>query len=288
MKRDSRARSDVGRVVCPDGVAIARPFKLPPTIRMHSRHLTLHQPAALNAALPQNNRDAETVEALISVTDISALVQVILIDLALAGDNAIAVGLAASALAPAQQKRAIFIGVVLALVLRIIFALLAVQMLKIPGLLFVGGLLLFWVAWRMYEDLRAHRPEAPLLEPEEGVALAQNVAAQVAAPQTFGRALLSIIIADVSMSLDNVLAVAGVARHNEAIMAFGLVLSVILMGVAASVIAGVIQKYRWIAYVGIAVILFAALRMVWEDGHQIMPQLIPAMPGFLGASHPPA
>lgn len=221
-------------------------------------------------------------------SDISALVQVILIDLALAGDNAIAVGLAASALAPAQQKRAIFIGVVLALVLRIIFALLTVQMLKIPGLLLVGGLLLFWVAWRMYEDLRQHHAPAPVLEPEEGVALAEGAAAKVAPPQSFGRALLSIVIADVSMSLDNVLAVAGVARHNEVIMAFGLVLSVVLMGVAASVIAGVIQKYRWIAYLGIVVIIFAAVRMVWDDGHNLLPQFVPAMPGFLGASHPPA
>ncbi len=219
---------------------------------------------------------------------ISALLQVILIDLALAGDNAIAVGLAASALAPAQQKRAIFIGVAMALVLRIIFALLTVQMLKIPGLLAFGGLLLFWVAWRMYEDLRAHKPEAPFLEPEQGVALAQGAAAQIAAPQTFGRALLSIIIADVSMSLDNVLAVAGVARHNEVIMAFGLVLSVLLMGVAASIIATVIQRYRWIAYVGIVVIVFAAVRMVWDDGHNFFPQYIPEMPGWMGASHPPA
>jgi YjbE family integral membrane protein len=214
------------------------------------------------------------VDALFS--DISALVQVILIDLALAGDNAIAVGLAASALAPAQQKRAIFIGVLLALVLRIIFALLTVQMLKIPGLLLVGGLLLFWVAWRMYEDLRQHHAPAPILEPEESVALAEGAAAKVAPPQTFGRALLSIVIADVSMSLD------------EVIMAFGLVLSVVLMGVAASVIAGVIQKYRWIAYLGIVVIIFAAVRMVWDDGHNLMPQFVPAMPGFLGASHPPA
>lgn len=283
---DSRARSEVGRVVWPGGVAIARPFKLPPTIRIRSRHLTLPLAAALNAACRSQYRDRTPVDALFS--DISALVQVILIDLALAGDNAIAVGLAASALAPAQQKRAIFIGVLLALVLRIIFALLTVQMLKIPGLLLVGGLLLFWVAWRMYEDLRQHHAPAPILEPEESVARAEGAAAKVAPPQTFGRALLSIVIADVSMSLDNVLAVAGVARHNEVIMAFGLVLSVVLMGVAASVIAGVIQKYRWIAYLGIVVIIFAAVRMVWDDGHNLMPQFVPAMPGFLGASHPPA
>lgn len=221
-------------------------------------------------------------------SDISALVQVVLIDLALAGDNALAVGLAAAALSPAQQKRAIFIGVALALVLRILFALLTVQLLKVPGLLAVGGLLLIWVAWRMYEDIKHHHAPAPVLQPEEGVAIAEGAAAKIAPPKTFGRALLSIIIADVSMSLDNVIAVAGVARHNEAIMAFGLVLSVLLMGVAASIIAGVIQKYRWIAYVGILVILFAAVRMLWDDGHTFLPQYIPAMPGWLGAAHPPA
>lgn len=221
-------------------------------------------------------------------SDISALVQVVLLDLALAGDNALAVGLAASALSPLMQKRAIFIGVVLALVLRILFALIAVQMLKVPGLLAVGGLLLFWVAWRMYEDLSAHHAPAPMLEPEEGVALAEGATAAIAPASSFGRALLSIIIADVSMSLDNVIAVAGVARHNEAVMAFGLVLSVLLMGVAASFIAGVIQRYRWIAYVGIAVIVFAAIRMLWDDGHAFLPQFVPAMPGWLGAPHPPA
>lgn len=230
------------------------------------------------------------MEALLSFSDISALLQVILIDLALAGDNAIAVGLAASALAPAQQKRAIFIGVALALVLRILFALLTVQLLKIPGLLAVGGLLLLWVSWRMYEDIRAHhRPTpTPTMSPEHGVEIGHAAAAQVTAPRSFGSALISIIVADVSMSLDNVLAVAGVARHNEMIMAFGLVLSVLLMGVAASVIAGVIQKYRWIAYVGIAVIVIAAIRMLWDDGHTFLPQYIPAMPSWMGAPHPPA
>lgn len=220
-------------------------------------------------------------------SDFSALLQVVLIDLALAGDNAIAVGLAASALGAAQQKRAIAIGIGLALILRIIFALATVQLLKIPGLLAFGGLLLLWVAWRMYEDVRAHEPASPVLDPAAGAAIAGKAAA-VAPPQTFGRALLSIVIADVSMSLDNVLAVAGVARHNEAIMAFGLVLSVVLMGVAASIIAGVIQKYRWIAYIGIVVIVFAAIRMVWEDGHTFLPQIFPALPGWLGAPHPPA
>jgi YjbE family integral membrane protein len=218
-------------------------------------------------------------------SDVSALIQVILIDLALAGDNAIAVGLAASALEERQRKRVIFIGVALALGLRIVFALLTVQLLKVPGLLLIGGLLLLWVAWRMWEDVRQHHTAAPLLEPEEGAAIATHVGGK-GPPQTFGRALLSIIIADVSMSLDNVLAVAGVARHNEAIMAFGLILSVVLMGVAASLIAGVIQKYRWIATLGIVVIVFAAIRMVWEDLHTFFPLTVPGIPTWLGGRAP--
>jgi len=223
----------------------------------------------------------------IAASDIAALIQVILIDLALAGDNAVAVGLAASALPQHQQRVAIFWGIIGALVLRIFFALITVQLLQFKGILLVGGLLLFWVAWRMWQDLKAHRVEAPLAEPEQGVKAAENVAAAAAPPASFGRALLTIVIADVSMSLDNVLAVAGVSRHSPAIMAFGLVLAVILMGVAAGVIARVIEKYRWIAVLGIVIIVFAAFRMVWEDLHVFFPAVIPALPGFLGA-HPPA
>lgn len=213
--------------------------------------------------------------------DGAALIQVILIDLALAGDNAIAVGLAASALPDKQQKRVIFIGVVLALVLRIAFALVTVQLLQIKGLLLFGGLLLLWVAWRMWQDVKQHHVAAPVLEPQEGAAIAEK-ASHVAPPATFGRALLSIVIADVSMSLDNVLAVAGVSRHSPEIMTFGLVLSVVLMGAAASVIAGIIQRFSWIATVGIVVIVFAAIRMIWEDAHVFLPALIPAIPTWLG------
>ncbi|HRO03482.1 MAG TPA: hypothetical protein PLS69_07760, partial [Terricaulis sp.] len=174
--------------------------------------------------------------------------------------------------------------IVIALVLRIVFATVTTQLLGIPGLLFVGGLLLFWVAWRMYSDLKAHQP-VMVGDPVAGEQLAENVAAGGKAPKTFGSALLTIIIADVSMSLDNVLAVAAVSRHNEVIMWFGLILSVILMGVAASIIARVINKYQWIAYIGIVIILFAGLRMVWEDGHNFFPAIIPAIPAFLGGGH---
>jgi len=215
------------------------------------------------------------------VADIAALFQVILIDLALAGDNAVAVGLAASALPAQQQKRAIFWGIVMALVLRILFAGITIQLLEIRGLLLVGGLLLFWVAWRMWDDLRKHQP-VMVGEPVAGEQIAEEIASGGKKPKTFASALLTIIIADVSMSLDNVLAVAAVSRHNEVIMAFGLVLSVVLMGVAATFIARIIEKHRWIAVVGIAIIVFAGVRMVWEDSHNFFPALIPGVPGFLG------
>ena len=218
------------------------------------------------------------------VADIAALLQVILIDLALAGDNAVAVGLAASALPAAQQRRAIFWGIVMALVLRILFAGITIQLLEIKGLLLVGGLLLFWVAWRMWQDLQHHRP-VTVGDPVAGEHAAEAVVTGGKKPKTFASALFTIIIADVSMSLDNVLAVAAVSRHNEVIMAFGLVLSVVLMGVAATFIARIIEKHRWIAVVGIVIILFAGVRMVWEDGHNFFPAYFPAIPSFLGGGH---
>jgi YjbE family integral membrane protein len=214
------------------------------------------------------------------VADVAALFQVILIDLALAGDNAVAVGLAASALPAEQQRRAIFWGVLLALVLRIAFATVTLALLSIHGLLLVGGLLLFWVAWRMWRDFSEHKPVA-VGNPVAGEHLAEDVA-KVAPPKTFMRALLTIIIADVSMSLDNVLAVAAVSKHNMYIMWFGLILSVVLMGVAASFIARMIERYRWIAVVGIVIIVIAGFRMVWEDSHNFFPELVPAMPAWLG------
>lgn len=215
------------------------------------------------------------------IADAAALFQVVLIDLALAGDNAVAVGLAAAALPAVQQRRAIFWGIVMALVLRIAFAAVTAQLLAVPGLLFVGGLLLFWVAWRMWSDLKAHDP-IQVMNPVAGEHFAENVASHGKAPKTFASALFTIIIADVSMSLDNVLAVAAVSKHNVYIMAFGLVLSVVLMGVAASLIARIINQHRWIAVVGIVIIVFAGARMIWEDGHNFFPAYVPGIPAWLG------
>jgi YjbE family integral membrane protein len=217
----------------------------------------------------------------LAVANVTALLSVILIDLALAGDNAVAVGLAAAALPAVQQRRAIFWGIVIALVLRIVFATITQQLLGISGVLFVGGILLFWVAWRMWDDLQKHQP-VMVGDPVAAEHVAEDIAAGGKAPKTFASALFTIILADVSMSLDNVLAVAAVARHNEVIMWFGLVLSVVLMGVAASIIARVINKYRWIAVIGIIIIVFAGARMVWEDGHNFFPAYIPGIPSFLG------
>lgn len=219
---------------------------------------------------------------LLEASAITAFLSVVLIDLALAGDNAVAVGLAASGLPREQQRRAIMIGIIMALVLRIVFAGITIQLLGIPGLLLAGGLLLFWVAWRMWDDLRRHQP-VMVGEPEKVEHAIEEVTSHGQHPKTFRTALLTIIIADVSMSLDNVLAVAAVSRHHPYIMAFGLILSVVLMGVAATIIARVIEKYRWIAVVGIIIIVFAGLRMVWEDAHNFLPDIIPALPSFLGA-----
>ncbi|MEZ5961040.1 MAG: YjbE family putative metal transport protein [Hyphomonadaceae bacterium] len=217
----------------------------------------------------------------LALTNLAALFSVILIDLALAGDNAVAVGLAAAALPADQRRRAIFWGILIALVLRIVFATVTQQLLQINWLLLAGGLLLYWVAWRMWDDLSKHQP-IQVGDPVAGEHVAEAIAAGGKQPKTFMSALMTIIIADVSMSLDNVLAVAAVSRHNEVIMWFGLILSVILMGVAASIIARVIERYRWIAVVGVIIIVFAGTRMVWEGGHILWPGIVPAMPGFLG------
>ncbi|NWG54380.1 MAG: YjbE family putative metal transport protein [Hydrogenophilaceae bacterium] len=225
------------------------------------------------------------------IADVTAFVSVILIDLALAGDNAVAVGLAASRLDERRRRQVIFLGVVLALLLRIIFAvitLLIFNLTAITGILFAGGLLLVWVAWRMWEDYQAHEPSITVGDPEAGAVIAAGTAKKIAAPATFAGALFTVVLADVSMSLDNVLAVAAVARHNMWIMVFGLVLSVVLMGVAATFIARVIQRYRWIALVGIAIILLAAARMMWEDLHVWFPDVIPGMPSWMTGGHAPA
>jgi YjbE family integral membrane protein len=212
---------------------------------------------------------------LLTTEALAALFQVIMIDLVLAGDNAIVIGLAAAGLPREQRTKAILIGIVAATVLRIVFAGLTTQLLQIIGLLLAGGVLLLWVCWKMWRELRT----APEAEQEATEALADSdlnadgTIAGHAPGKTFAQAAWQIIIADVSMSLDNVLAVAGATRDHPIMLIFGLMLSIALMGVAASFIARLLQKHRWIAYVGLAVILYVALEMIYRGVHEVWPSL---------------
>ena len=193
---------------------------------------------------------------------LNALLQVVLIDLVLAGDNAIVIGLAAAGLPQAQRGKAILIGIVAATMLRILFAGLATQILQIVGLLLAGGILLLWVCWKMWRELRAS-PAEPM-EAKEATGAAAGTTAEGRPRKTLVQATWQIIVADVSMSLDNVLAVAGAAREHPMVMIFGLALSIAMMGVAASFIARLLQNHRWIAYVGLAVILYVAVEMIFR------------------------
>lgn len=199
--------------------------------------------------------------SLLNPEALTALASVIMIDIALAGDNAIAVGMAAAGLPAVQRRRAILIGVIAAALMRIAFAIFTVQLLNVIGLLLAGGLLLLWVAWKLWRELRG----GAIAEEEEREAEAALEGIEPAAPsKTLGAAVTQIVVADVSMSLDNVLAVAGAAREHEVVLIFGLMLSVALMGLAASVVARLLRRYRWVAYVGLAIIVYVALAMVWD------------------------
>jgi YjbE family integral membrane protein len=201
---------------------------------------------------------------------LTTLAQVVVIDLVLAGDNAVVIGLAAAGLPDKQRKRAILIGIVTATVLRIVGATIATQLLQVLGLLLAGGILLLWVCWKMWRELhttpRSHRGDGAILD--------ENAVGPDTAPsvprKTFGQATLRIVVADVSMSLDNVLALAGVAREHPFVLAFGLLLSIAFMGLAANLIAGLLQKHRWIAYVGLAIILYVACEMIYRGSVELI------------------
>lgn len=210
-------------------------------------------------------------------SQLAALGQVLMIDLVLAGDNAVAVGLAAAALAPEQRKKAILIGLAAAVVLRIGFALITVQLLAIVGLLLAGGILLLWVCWKMWRELReqaTHDQAESTAEMEQALAVHHGGGASPEEMgikrKSFGAALLQIMIADVTMSLDNVLAVAGAAHEHPWIMVFGLVLSIALMGLAATFIARLLNKHRWIGYVGLVIVLYVALHMIWDGARSVV------------------
>jgi YjbE family integral membrane protein len=202
---------------------------------------------------------------------IAVFFEILMIDIVLAGDNAIVVGALAAGLPPEQRKKVILIGVLAALVLRIGFALIVTQLLQIVGLVLAGGLLLLWVAWRMWRELRegAQSAGSPEIVGDERSGLRS--------PRSFASAAWGVAIADVSMSLDNVLAVAGAAMDHPWILVFGLILSVILMGVAANYIARYIERYRWIAYLGLAVILWVACKMIWDGWHHVVPHIEPLL-----------
>ena len=212
----------------------------------------------------------------------SALMQVIAIDLVLAGDNAIVIGLAAAGLPADQRKRAILVGIIAATIMRIGFALITQQLLQVgPILLIAGGLLLLYVCWKMWRELRtSHEEEHEATEALADTDLNRDGTVGGAPRKTFAQAAWQIVIADVSMSLDNVLAVAGAAREHPYVLIFGLVLSIALMGLAATFIARLLGKHRWIAYVGLVIILYVALDMIFQGGQEVWPYVERA--GILG------
>ena len=205
-------------------------------------------------------------EVLTGVNQFGALLSVVIVDVVLAGDNAIVVGMAAAGLPPERRRRAIVLGIVAATGLRILLAYFAVQLLAIIGMTLAGGVLLLWVSWKMYREFR---------EMQVAEHATADGCCQKRVPlrrKSAGQALTQIVLADVSMSLDNVLAVAGIARDHFELLAFGLVLSVALMGVASTYIARLLDRHFWISWVGLGIITFVALRMIWEGSTQVLNQ----------------
>jgi YjbE family integral membrane protein len=192
-------------------------------------------------------------------SQLTALATVIVIDLVLAGDNAVVVGMAAAGLPPELRRKAILLGIGAAAALRIVFAVFTTQLLAIIGLTFAGGILLLWVVWKLAREIMAERKRSKAETPEPVAPQAKDLR----------HALIQIVVADVSMSLDNVLAVAGAARQHLEVLIIGLALSVALMGAAATVIARILHRYFWISYVGLALIAYVAVRMIWEGGWEV-------------------
>ncbi|MFO1033884.1 MAG: TerC family protein [Hyphomicrobiales bacterium] len=217
------------------------------------------------------------LDSIFSGPALLALAQVVMIDLVLAGDNAIVIGMAAAGLPKDQRTKAILVGILAATVLRIGFALMATYLLGVLGLLLVGGILLLWVCWKMWRELRDGGHDAEALEAVTGEDMnADGTIAKGAARKTFAAAAWQIVVADVSMSLDNVLAVAGAAREHPTVLVFGLALSIALMGLAASFIAKLLSRYRWIAYVGLAIIVYVAGDMIWRGVEEVWPHMMAA------------
>ena len=197
------------------------------------------------------------------------LAMVLFIDIVLAGDNAIVVGMAAAGLPPEQRKKAIFWGIIAATVMRIAFASITVQLLSIVGIVLAGGVLLLWVCWKMYRELRDGGHDDHATEQHEGVSAIDGQPTPGAPRKTLRQAIIQILVADISMSLDNVLAVAGASKDHPWVLVVGLAFSVVLMGVAATLIANLLNRHRWIAWVGLIVILYVAGQMIYEGTHQV-------------------
>ncbi|HLY89922.1 MAG TPA: YjbE family putative metal transport protein [Acetobacteraceae bacterium] len=193
------------------------------------------------------------MEHLALTQDLAALAQVVLIDVTLAGDNAVVVGMAVAGLPTRRRRTAIAFGIAGATAIRIALGAIALQLLEVIGLLLAGGLLLLWVCWRMFRELRGARRHAPGETPRK----------------TLSQAMFQIILADLSMSLDNVLAVAGAASGSTWVLATGLLLSVVLMGVAANLMASMLERHRWIAWFGLLVVLYVSVSMIWHGSHEV-------------------
>jgi YjbE family integral membrane protein len=206
---------------------------------------------------------------LITASAVTAFFEILFIDIVLAGDNAIVVGALAAGLPAEQRKKVILIGVIAALVLRIAFALVVSQLLQIVGLVLAGGILLLWVAWRMFREIRHNGESAGSGE------VSGDEHSGLAPAKSFASAAWGVALADVSMSLDNVLAVAGAAKDHPWVLVFGLILSVLLMGAAANIIARYIDRYRWIAWIGLLVILWVAVKMIYEGAAHVAPVIAP-------------
>jgi YjbE family integral membrane protein len=215
------------------------------------------------------------------IPELIALAQVIVIDLVLAGDNAIVVGMAAAGLPPERRVRVIFIGIAVATAMRIMFALIANQLMAIIGLTLAGGILLLWVCWKFWRELdqqRRHRLQAARQRDPHGESYPNSVdnLVDTGPVKTMGQAVMQIVLADLSMSLDNVLAVAGAAAEHTWVLVVGLLLSVGLMGAAATLIAGLLKRYHWIAYIGLAIILWVALSMIYRGSNEVMDEMTQA------------
>ena len=204
-----------------------------------------------------------------SASALTALFQVIMIDLVLAGDNAIVIALAAAGLPKEQRAKVIALGIAAATILRIVLALITTQLLGIVGLLLAGGILLLWVSWKMWRELKSANDAKSAAHGD--LSGAESGPVSGAPRKTLKQAVWQIIIADFSMSLDNVLAVGGAAREHPWVLIFGLALSIALMAVAASWIARVLQKHHWVGYVGLAIIVYVAIEMIWRGWHQVAP-----------------